>query len=332
MELRQLEYFVAVAAERNFTHAAAKLHVAQPGVSAQIRQLERELGQPLLDRSGRVTTLTEAGKAVLPFARAALGAVAGARVAVDELAGLLRGHVAVGMVVQCASLDLPELLARFHRRYPAIEITLTEDNSARLIERVREGSYDLAFIGLGDQDPPGLALHVVVDEPIVAVASVSELHGPPGCEGPAGAFRPGDATGGSVAGGGSGGLVSTPQENTVRLADLADRTLIGLPRGTGLRTAVEDGFAAVGVPLHVAFEASDPRTLARLAARGLGTAFIPASVAALHGGDLHVMSIRDPEVRARLGLVWRTEDSVSPAARVLISEARAMFPAPLTRA
>jgi DNA-binding transcriptional LysR family regulator len=71
MELRQLEYFAAVAAERNFTRAAAKLHVAQPGVSAQIRQLERELGQPLLDRSGRVTTLTEAGKAVLPFARAA---------------------------------------------------------------------------------------------------------------------------------------------------------------------------------------------------------------------------------------------------------------------
>lgn len=295
MELRQLEYFAAVAAERNFTRAAAKLHVAQPGVSAQIRQLERELGQPLLDRSGRVTTLTEAGKAVLPFARAALGAVAGARVAVDELAGLLRGHVAVGMVVQCASLDLPELLARFHRRYPAIEITLTEDNSARLIERVRDGSYDLAFIGLGEQDPPGLALHVVVDEPIVAVVSAD----------------------------------SPDKRSSVRLADLADRTLIGLPRGTGLRTAVEDGFATVGVPLHIAFEASDPRTLARLAARGLGMAFIPASVAAVYGDGLRVMSIRDPEVRARLGLVWRTEDSVGPAARALVSEARAMFPTAL---
>jgi DNA-binding transcriptional LysR family regulator len=240
--------------------------------------------------------------------------VAGARVAVDELAGMLRGHVAVGMVVQCTSLDLPELLARFHRRYPAIEIMLTEDNSARLIERVRDGSYDLAFIGLGEQDPPGLALHVVVDEPIVAVVSAD----------------------------------SPDKRSSVRLADLADRTLIGLPRGTGLRTAVEDGFAAVGVPLHIAFEASDPRTLARLAARGLGMAFIPASVAAAAAGpgqsstatagpgksntadrdDLHVMSIRDPEVRARLGLVWRTEDSVSPAARALISEARMMFPAP----
>jgi DNA-binding transcriptional LysR family regulator len=104
MELRQLEYFVTVADEQNFTRAAERLHVAQPGISAQIRQLERELGQPLLDRAGRVTTLTEAGKAVLPFARAALDAVAGAREAVDELAGLLRGHVSVGMVVQCAAL------------------------------------------------------------------------------------------------------------------------------------------------------------------------------------------------------------------------------------
>src|SRR5579862_5105159 len=107
MEIRQLEYLVAVVEEASFTRAAERLHVAQPGVSAQIRQLERELGQPLLDRSSRVTRLTEAGKAVLPFARAALSAAAGARTAVDELAGLLRGHVTIGMVVQCASLDIP---------------------------------------------------------------------------------------------------------------------------------------------------------------------------------------------------------------------------------
>jgi DNA-binding transcriptional LysR family regulator len=71
MELRQLEYFVTVAEEANFTRAAAKLQVAQPGVSAQIRRLERDLGQELLDRSGRSVRLTEVGAAVLPYARAA---------------------------------------------------------------------------------------------------------------------------------------------------------------------------------------------------------------------------------------------------------------------
>jgi len=102
MELRQLEYLVTVADEGGFTRAATALHVAQPGVSAQIRQLERELGQPLFDRSARTVRLTEAGEAVLPYARAALDAVAGARLAVQELTGLLRGRVAIGTVTSWA--------------------------------------------------------------------------------------------------------------------------------------------------------------------------------------------------------------------------------------
>jgi DNA-binding transcriptional LysR family regulator len=88
MELHRLEYFVAVAEEGSFTRAAARVHVAQSGVSAQVRRLEAELGQPLLDRSGRTVRLTEVGAVVLPYARAALEAVAGARHAVDELTRL----------------------------------------------------------------------------------------------------------------------------------------------------------------------------------------------------------------------------------------------------
>jgi DNA-binding transcriptional LysR family regulator len=293
MELRQLEYFMTVADEQNFTRAAERLHVAQPGISAQIRQLERELGQPLLDRAGRVTTLTEAGKAVLPFARAALDAVAGAREAVDELAGLLRGHVSVGMVVQCAALDLPGLLAGFHQRYPAIEITLAEDNSDRLADGVRDGSYDLAFIGTGATDPPGLSLQVVADEPVVAAFSgVAEFGG----------------------------------RDWVTLAEIARHTVISLPPGTGLRSAVDDAYASIGLRPHIAFEASDPRMLARLAAHGLGLAFLPASVAAAHGADLHVLTIRAPEIRGRLALAWRADDPVSPAARALIAHARTTLP------
>src|SRR5918998_1305356 len=125
MELRQLEYFLAVAEVGSFTRAAARVHVAQPGVSAQIRQLERELGQPLFDRSGRTVRLTEVGEAVLPYARAALEAAAGARHAVDELTGLLRGHVAMGIIAGCASVELADMLAAFHRAHPAVEIALS---------------------------------------------------------------------------------------------------------------------------------------------------------------------------------------------------------------
>src|SRR5438132_221099 len=92
IDLKWLRSFVVVAEEASFTRAASRVHVAQPGVSAQVRRLESELGQQLLDRSGRSVRLTEVGSAVLPFARAALDAVANARLAVDELAGLMGGR------------------------------------------------------------------------------------------------------------------------------------------------------------------------------------------------------------------------------------------------
>src|SRR3954462_4431814 len=98
MEIRQLEYFVAVAEEANFTRAAERVHISQSGVSAQIRALERELGAELFDRSGRVARLTGAGEAALPFAKSTLDAAAGVRDAVDEVNGLVRGRVTAGMI------------------------------------------------------------------------------------------------------------------------------------------------------------------------------------------------------------------------------------------
>lgn len=158
MELRQLQYLVAMTAEASFTKAAAKLHVAQPGVSAQIRSLERELGEPLLDRSGRTVRPTEVGAAILPFARAALKAVAVVRLTIDELTGLVRGHVAVGMVTSCLSLvDVPKLLAEFHRHHPAVEITLSEANSDRLLAALHDGELDVAVVGMTGAPRPGIA-------------------------------------------------------------------------------------------------------------------------------------------------------------------------------
>ena len=122
MELRQLEYFIAVVEEANFTRAAERVHVAQPGVSAQIRRLEREFGHDLLDRSGRTVRLTDVGAAVLEYARAALAAVADSRLVVDDLAGLTRqGEFCVGMVTACSTPALFDLLAAFHRGHPAVE-------------------------------------------------------------------------------------------------------------------------------------------------------------------------------------------------------------------
>src|SRR4051812_10620435 len=156
MELHQLAYFVAVAEEGNFTRAAERLHVAQPGVSAQVKRLERELGQELLDRSGRTVRLTDVGAAALPHARAALAAVQGVREAVDELAGLVRGQVAIGAVTSAGPGKLPDLLARFHERDPAGEITPSEAKSDTKLAAPRGGRPGPPVGGVLAEPPPRL--------------------------------------------------------------------------------------------------------------------------------------------------------------------------------
>src|SRR3954449_11857480 len=113
MELRQLEYFLAVAEEANFTRAAQRVHISQSGVSAQVRALETELGAELIDRSGRVARLTEAGTAAVPYARSALDAAAALREGADAATGLSRGRLAVGMVTGCEVTPLFAAVAAF---------------------------------------------------------------------------------------------------------------------------------------------------------------------------------------------------------------------------
>jgi DNA-binding transcriptional LysR family regulator len=290
MELRQLEYFVAVAEEANFTRAAERIHVAQPAVSAQIQRLERELGQPLLDRSRRTVRLTAAGQAALAYARAALAAVADIRVAVDELTQLVHGTVTIGTVTS-HNVDMPSLLADFHADHPNVEITLSTDSSDALIEKVHSGRLDAAIVSVGtDEQPDGLDTEVVTDEAIVAAVSQTD---------------------------------ALASRKTVRLQDLADRQLIALPVGAGIRHQFDAACAKAGVTPRIAFEASTPLALADLAERGLGVAIVPASVPRDRDG-VHAVAIV-PELRGRLVLAWRSGGPMSPAANVLVNKARRLL-------
>ncbi|MEU3687664.1 LysR family transcriptional regulator [Streptomyces narbonensis] len=303
MELRQLQYFLAVVEEAGFTRAAARLHLAQPGVSAQIRQLERELGQPLLDRSGRTVTTTAVGEAVLPFARAALAAVEGLRRTVDEFSGLVRGQVTIGLVSGAAveEFDVAAVLADFHDDHPQVEISLTEDTSERMLTALRRGELDLAVIGLADEEPPqGVGLQVLVDVPLVVAAA------------------PDDPLLATV----EGGRAALP------LAALDGRPLISLPRGTGLRGVLERACAQAGFRPHVAFEAAAPLLLARLAARGLGVAVLPElppGAAAELG--LRTLPLTEPDLRGRIALAWPADGPAAPAAAALLARMRKAFPA-----
>ncbi|MFD4598097.1 LysR family transcriptional regulator [Streptomyces sp. NPDC058464] len=290
MELRQLEYFVAVAEEQNFTRAAERVHISQSGVSAQIRQLERDLGAELFDRSARTVTLTVAGRAALEHARAALAAAGAVGRAVGDVTGLVRGRLTVGMVVGCTLTPLFDALAAFHEAHPGVEILLLEDGSDRLVEGVRSGAVDLALVGVAAAVPDGLdALTIVSERLVVAVPDGHPLAG----------------------------------RRRVVLRDLMSHPIVCMPAGTGLRAVFDRACAAQDLRPAIALQASAPDAVAGLAARGLGVAVLSESMAANHRDRLVARTIDDVGTPALLALIWK--GAHNPAVRELLLHSRQAF-------
>lgn len=289
MELRQLEYFVYVAEEGSFTRAAAKAHVAQPGVSAQIQRLEREVGEALFDRTHRSVRLTDAGSALLPYARTALDAVDAGRLAVDELRGLVRGQVRVGMMAALPSLDVVNLLASFRDHFPAVSVTVTEASSRQLLKQLLGGDLDAAIVGLPEQPPTAIQVHPICVEPLVVACR-------------------------------HGGPLAT--ERSITLDELRERTFISLPQGSGLRAFLLEACLRAGFEPEITIEVSDPQLLVALTARGLGLSLLPRSVAVAHPDQLHVLNVTQPRLEGRIALAWRAAGPRGPAARQFLRHAK----------
>jgi DNA-binding transcriptional LysR family regulator len=290
MELRQLEYFVAVAEEANFTRAAERVHISQSGVSAQIRQLESHLGAELIDRSGRTATLTAAGQAALGPARAALAGADAVRQAVDDIAGVFRGRLTIGMVTACTVTPLFDALSRFHQAHPAVELTLVEDNSDRLLDRIREGSMDLALAGVAGRLPDDLGSHTVISEGLRAVV-------PPG--------HP------------------LARRRRIQLAELTEYPIICLPQGTGVRAVFDQDCATRGLRPRLALQASAADAVVDLAARGLGVAVLTTTMCSFYQDRMKTIAITDIQTPALLALVWRR--SPNAAVMRLLDHARHTF-------
>ena len=294
MELRQLEYLIAVAEEANFTRAAERVGISQPGVSAQIRQLENELGAQLIDRSGRRASLTAAGEAVLEHARAALAAAGAARQAADAVNGLLRGQLTVGMVTGCTVTPLFDALASFHHAYGGVDITLIEGGSAELAAGVRAGQIDLALVGTAGLPPAGVGSFTVVSERLVAMVPPAHPlvdHGP------------------------------------VRLRDVTAYPLICMPPGTGLRGVLDQACAAAGLRPVIAVQASAGEAIIQLAQRGLGVGILSESMTRAGRDRLTAIIIDDIRIPAVLAVIW--SPVASPALRELVTRCRAAFGQPL---
>jgi LysR family transcriptional regulator, hca operon transcriptional activator len=169
MELRHLRYFIAVAEEGSLTNAAARrLHTAQPSLSRQIRDLEREVGVPLLERGARGIELTAAGRVFLDHARLALLQVEAAGEAARRAALPEKASFVLGFLTGHEVIWLPQALRILHHEQPGVEIALASQSSPELAGALMRGKVDVAFLRREVQ-APGLAFKFLIKEPLVAV-------------------------------------------------------------------------------------------------------------------------------------------------------------------
>jgi DNA-binding transcriptional LysR family regulator len=247
MELRYLRYFLAVAQARNFTKAAAECFVAPSALSEQIARLETEVGARLFVRTSRAVRLTEAGEVLVPLARRILADVDVAQAELDALAGLRRGRLRLGLIqTSTSAMDLAEIMGEFHHRFPGIVFEVSSEASADMVAAVRDGTLDLAIVGLGPEDLPASVQHrLLARDPLVAVV----------------------ASGHPLA-----------SRRAVGIGELARHgQFIHFRRGSGIRQHVEAAFARAGVRISAGFEVSQVTDMIRLAAHDVGVTVVPRS-------------------------------------------------------
>jgi DNA-binding transcriptional LysR family regulator len=288
VELRQLAVFVAVAEEGSFTRAAGRLHVVQSAVSAGVRNLERELGASLFDRSTHRVQLTDAGTALLPEARATLTAAAAARDAVDAVRGGIRGTVLLGtMQAQgMRAIGVPELLAEFRHNHPLVQVHIRHaaGGSTEMAAQVREGRLDLAFVSLPANELPGVQLTALSREPMMVLAPATH---------------------------------PLAKRRSIPIAALADEPLAEFPAGWGLRTVSDQAFAAAGATRTITYEVNDTGSVIEFVRHGLALALLPASFV----GDrrrLALIPIRGPVPEFRTAIATPSTRRLTAAAQALL--------------
>jgi LysR family hydrogen peroxide-inducible transcriptional activator len=292
--LRQLRYLVAVADELHFGRAAEAANVSQPSLSAQIQALEEALGTQLVERTARRVLLTPAGAEVAARARDVLGAVRDladvARAAARPLSSALR----LGVIPTSGPYLLPRVLPELRAAFPELRLLLREEQTARLLERLRAGDLDLLLLAL-PAEGPGLVEEPLYEEPFVAAL-------------PAG--HP-------LAGRGALGE-----------RDLAGEPLLLLEDGHCLR---EHALDACGRPARDAepFAATSLATLREMVAGRIGVTLLPllsVTGASAPGGGIALVPFDSPRASRRIGLVWRRHAAREADFRALAGFLRARLP------
>jgi DNA-binding transcriptional LysR family regulator len=285
VEIRHLEYFVAVAAELNFSRAAQRIHVVQSALSASVGRLEKELDVQLFDRSKRQIALTAAGEVFLEHAREVIHTAHRARTSVDAFRDQLTGTVTLGTLMSWGTLDLPAALEEFRRSNPLITVRLRQSltGSAGHLTAIVDGQMDLALVSITSPGSQLVALRPLMREPMVFVCEPEH---------------------------------PLADRARVQLADLAGHDFINFPLGWGIRQRLDAGFAAAGVHPVSAYEVADYAITAELIRHRLATTILPTSVAARFP-DLRTVPLQ-PSITWALSIASAASQHANLAIRALV--------------
>lgn len=292
--LRQLQIFEAVARHQSVTQAASELHVTQPAVSMQLRELEAQVGVPLLDRQGRRLHLTEAGLELQHHARRANGLMQDIAAAMNQLRGLERGVLRLA-VVSTANYFLSGILARYSRQFPGVRISLSVANRDAVLTALAESAAEVAVTGQPPEGGEVVAQHFL-DNPLVVIAAP---------EHPLAAL------------------------DAIALQRLEGEVLVLREQGSGTRAAMERHFAQHGLRFRTGCELASNEAVKQAVQAGIGLGVVSAQTLELEllTRRLVVLPVAGFPILRRWYVVHRSERRLSPAATALRSMLLAGDPA-----
>ncbi|HVP55405.1 MAG TPA: LysR family transcriptional regulator [Candidatus Eisenbacteria bacterium] len=286
INLDQLRIFQAVAQTRSFTGAAGVVNLTQPGISKHIRQMEEYFGVSLFDRSGRKVTLTGAGAILYEATQEIMATIDAAERRIDDLKGLRGGKLRLGTSFPVGVYLLPAVLARFRKRYPAVEVTLDIALSETIGPKLLANEIDLGLVSYEPRDPRLVARPFLTDELVVIVPRDHKW-----------------AAKGQI----------TPQE-------LAGETFILAARGAGTRSVMEERLKAQGIALQPVLDFGNLEGVKHAVEAGLGISVQARSVVRreVAWGSLRALRLTGMDVSIPFFSVSRKNAHLSHAAKALV--------------
>lgn len=289
ISLNQVLAFTTVARTGSFAEAALQLHLSQPALSISIKNLETSLGGKLLQRTTRSVSLTPEGKAFYPVARRLLSDWEQSLQDVRNHFSLLRGKLNVAAMPTYATNILPIVLARFHKEYPDINVTVHDVIAESVIEMVRENRCELG-ITFDPGDVPELNFEALYDDKFVAILPQSHP------------------------------LLA---KATLQWQDILQYPQISLQRPAGTRLLIDKALAAKNLVLTPVFESHQLVSIGRMVTKGLGLSVVPStSKAQMLEMGLHCRELSSPQIIHKVGVVTRRQGSLSVAAQALLDSIR----------